>query len=219
MKLSLKRILACVLGLVLYAFGVCMITRTKLGISPITSVPYTLTFIVPLSLGTCTFAFNSLLVVLQKIILGKDINLKTLLSQLVLTLVFSVFTDIAIKLIGWYEPTTYITRMLYLLAGCLIIAIGICLVVTSDVVLLPGDGCIKAISIKSKKEFGTAKLFFDSSCAILAIIISLIFTGRIVAIKEGTIVSILVIGNAVKFFTKKFKGRILETLDMVVNPI
>lgn len=212
MKLSLRRVSACIFGLILYSIGVCMITRTNLGISPITSVPYTLTLIMPLSLGTCTFIFNGLLAIIQKLILGKDVSVKTLILQISLTFVFSVFTDISILLFGWFIPSTYMARMLYLIAGCLFIAIGVCIVIASDVLLLPGDGCIKAISIKSKKEFGTAKLFFDSSCVVLAIVVSLIFTGKIVSIKEGTIVSIIVIGNAVKFFTKKFKGKILETL-------
>ena len=195
-----------------------MITRTNLGISPITSVPYTLTYIIPFSLGICTFLCNVIIMIIQKVILGKDLSFKTVVLQLTLTFIFSAFVDLAIFLFGWIIPTKYLTRMLYLIAGCLVVACGMCFVVTSDVVLLPGDGLIKAMSIKFKKEFGFAKVFFDVSCVTTTIILSLIFIGELVAIKEGTIVSLIIIGNTVRFLLKYFKGKLEQNLDVVTNP-
>lgn len=63
------------------------------------------------------------------------------------------------------------------LTGCVIIAYSTILQLKANVVNNPAEGIVKAITIKTKKEFGTIKLYFDVSLVVIAIIISLIALG------------------------------------------
>jgi len=65
---------------------------------------------------------------------------------------------------------------------------------------------VKAVSDKVHKEFGNVKIAFDVFCVITALILSLVFFDfSIVGTREGTIISALLTGLVVKFFTKKLQ--------------
>ena len=62
MKDVFKRYLVFVIGLYFLAAGIVLIVRSALGTTPISSINYVLSLNSPLSLGTCTFLINMLLV-------------------------------------------------------------------------------------------------------------------------------------------------------------
>ena len=62
MKDVFKRYLVFVIGLYFLAAGIVLIVRSALGTTPISSVNYVLSLNSPLSLGTCTFLINMLLI-------------------------------------------------------------------------------------------------------------------------------------------------------------
>ena len=53
------------------ALGISLITKAGLGTSPITSLAFVLTFIFPHTLGTFTMMVNSVMFIIQVILLGK----------------------------------------------------------------------------------------------------------------------------------------------------
>lgn len=63
MKSMFKRYLVFVAGLYFLAAGVVLIVRSALGTTPISSVNYVMSLNTPLTLGTCTFIINMLLIV------------------------------------------------------------------------------------------------------------------------------------------------------------
>ena len=67
-----RRISVFILGLGLSGFGVAMTTQAGLGTTPISSLPYVLTFLMPLSLGMLTLLLNIFLVFGQVLLLGRD---------------------------------------------------------------------------------------------------------------------------------------------------
>ena len=60
-----KRLLVYVAGMLVYTYGVCLMTRAHVGISPVTSVGYVLTMVTPLTLGMTQFLVNLLMVLIQ----------------------------------------------------------------------------------------------------------------------------------------------------------
>mgnify|MGYP002711705506 CR=1 FL=1 len=62
MKDVFKRYLVFVIGLYFLAAGIVLIVRSALGTTPISSINYVLSLNSPLSLGTCTFLINMLLI-------------------------------------------------------------------------------------------------------------------------------------------------------------
>lgn len=59
-----KRFILFFIGLVLAGFGVALSTRPGLGTSPISSLPYVMTFLFPWTLGMTTVALNLIFILL-----------------------------------------------------------------------------------------------------------------------------------------------------------
>lgn len=189
-------------------------TRASLGISPITSLPYVCSLLWGLSLGTYTMVFNVLLITAQKLVLKKDFTTKDIAAQTILSLVFSAFIDLSIFLFGRFMPQAYPGKMLYLLFGCMVLALGVSMVVIANFAILPGEGAAKVIARLLKREFGTGKIIFDSSCVLFSSIFSLIGFGKIIGIREGTIIAALLIGS----FSKIIMRFIRPWLERFLNP-
>ena len=184
------------------SFGIALITKAALGISPISSVPYVLSLRFPLSFGTTTFIINMLFIIGQFLLLKKQLPPIQWL-QIGVNLIFSGFIDVSMNLLSWLNPLFWWDRGLSLLLGCLILAFGISIEVAPGVLLVPGEGLVKAISLRCRHKFGTIKICFDLSLVIIAAIMSFIFFQRLEGIGIGTAVSALLVGKVVNIFNKR----------------
>jgi len=54
-KKLVKRIIIYILGLFLYSLGIAITVKSDLGIAPVSTLPYALSFILPFSFGITTF--------------------------------------------------------------------------------------------------------------------------------------------------------------------
>lgn len=91
--------------------------------------------------------------------------------------------------------------------GIVILGFGISLAVTANVIMNSGEAFVKALSEIINREFGNVKIFFDVSCVALAIVLSLVFFDfSIVGTREGTVISALLTGFVVKFFSRRIKA-------------
>lgn len=67
-----KRYLFFLLGLFISSFGVSLVTKSNLGTSPISSIPYTLSLGFAPTIGAFTMVFSVILIIFQLMILKKD---------------------------------------------------------------------------------------------------------------------------------------------------
>ena len=65
------RCLSFLLGLFIMGCGIATITNTNLGTTPITSIPYAVNSIFPLTIGTYTALMNATFVLVERFVLGK----------------------------------------------------------------------------------------------------------------------------------------------------
>lgn len=209
-KFGSKRLIIYVIGVFLMSFGIALSAKTNLGIAPISTFPYALSYILPFSFGVCTFFLTITYILIQIVLLGKNFEKRQYL-QIIVGILFSTFVDASMFLLSSVEPESYIVKLLLLVIACYILALGITLCVISNVVIPPAEGATNAIAMKLGKSFGNTKIIFDSTVVILAIIVSLVFIGELVGFKEGTIISVFLAG----FFTKtqmKLFGDKIENL-------
>lgn len=204
-KPSMKRRVFCFFcGLALCGLGAAVSTRAGLGASPISSIPYVLTFVLPLSFGVWTILFNVLFVIGQIAILRRDFR-KIQLLQLAAVAVFGVFIDLGMFLSGFFSPQAYWAQIAELLIGCMILAVGVSCQLLSDVMYIPGEGFVKTLCSKYKKDFGLVKISLDTSLVICAIIVSLLATAQVSGLREGTIIAALCLGAFVKFLLGRMR--------------
>lgn len=193
------------LGIFVMAFGVALSIRSNLGTTPISSLPYVYNYIFPsISVGTLTILMNTSFVVLQMLILKNDFKVFHLI-QIPIVVVFGCFIDLHLHFTKNLNPDSYITQWIFCLVSCLILAFGVFLQVKADISFLPGEGLVMAISRKFNKEFGGIKIFFDSLLVIFALISSLILLNGLHGVREGTIVSALIVGFIVQFYQKHIR--------------
>ena len=158
-----KRYLFFLIGILINAFGVALITKAALGTSPISSVPYVLSLRFAPTLGAFTFVMNLIFIILQPVLLRRDYQPIQLL-QIVVNIVFSWFIDVSMNLLGWLEPQNIAVELIVLLLGCAVLGFGISVEVAPDVLLVPGEGLVGALTAASGRRFGSVKVAFDSRC-------------------------------------------------------
>lgn len=200
-KELLKRYLVFLIGLFINSFGVSFVTKSNLGTSPISSIPYVLSLGFIPTLGVFTILFSLLLIALQIIILGKNFKIINLL-QVPVSILFGYFIDFSMILLAGVAPVNYVLRFISLIAGCLILGFGVYIEVIANVVMLPGEAFVKAVTQRFHTEFGTTKVCFDASMTILAGILSLVMFTKLNGVGIGTVVAALIVGIIARFFGK-----------------
>lgn len=202
-KETTKRYVLFIISLFFSALGVAFTKHGELGVSPISSVANVLSCKFDfLSIGVWLIIWNCILILGQILILRNKFQLIQLL-QIPLSFLFGYFTDIGMWIVSGIPIDLYIVKILMVLAGIIILGFGISLSVIANVIMNSGEAFVKAISDTIHKQFGNVKTAFDVICVVVAILLSLIFFNfNIIGIREGTIISALLVGVVVKFFTK-----------------
>jgi uncharacterized membrane protein YczE len=85
------------------------------------------------------------------------------------------------------------------------LALGVYFEVIANVVMLPGEAFVKAVTVTFKTDFGTTKVCFDASMTIIAGITSFAMFGTINGVREGTVIAALIVGFIAKFWARKLQ--------------
>ena len=198
-----KRFLVMLFGLIVTALGLAICVRPDLGISPITTLPYALSHVVPaLSLGTFVSLQHLVFFILTVLLLRRDFKPFQIL-QLPCAFVFGYFVDLWGLLLEAFTPSAYWARILMLLAGCVVVALGFSFIFTSGVALEANTAFLNALALRTGKPYGTLKIISDIVIVLLAAAVSLIFLHQIVGIREGTILAALLVGYIAGFFNRR----------------
>ena len=202
-----------VISLFFAALGVAFTKHGELGVSPISSVANVMSCkFTALTLGTWLIIWNCVLIVGQIVLLRKDFKPIQLL-QVPLSFLFGWFTDFGMWAVSFIPANNYTVRIVMVIIGIVILGFGISLSVIANVIMNSGEAFVKALSDITHKEFGNVKIAFDISCVIIALLLSfLFFNMKVVGTREGTIISALLTGIVVKFFTNKLKMPLEKTL-------
>ena len=77
---------------------------------------------------------------------------------------------------------------------------------TANVIMNSGEAFVKAITDTIHKDFGSVKIAFDISCVVSAVVLSLLFFDfSVVGVREGTVLSAVITGAFVRFFSSKVR--------------
>ena len=195
------------LGLLILAFGIALAVNCELGVSPVSSLPYVVSLIFNVSLGTCTTIVYATYVLLQMVLLRKF--QPALLLQLVFSTIFGWFVDGAKYVLGDFCLPTYFGQLAMLAAS--IVLIGFSLVLYIDVKLapMPAEGLVGCLADKLGRPFSQMKTAFDCTSVLVAAVLSLVFLGGLVGIREGTALTAL-LGGKMMGALRKFAGPVIR---------
>ncbi len=211
------RYLIFITGLFLMGMAISLTAKSNLGTTPIFSVPFLISLITPLSIGTLVFLLTLSFVILEFILLKGKFN-KEQYMQLLLCPIFGFFVDTGMYVFRFVNPSDYLSKVVVLVIACFLLAFGIYIQIIANVVINPAEGLVKIISDKSGMKFGNVKILFDSTLLLIAVIISLSAFGKIISVREGTFVVAIATGSITKLYMSVFKKLGVERLYINKEP-
>lgn len=184
--------------------GIALTAKSNLGTTPMSSFTYVLSLQFPLTFGQFTFLISLLYFIIEVLLLRKDFP-REQYAQILIIPIFGYFVDLGMYLFAAVNPDAYLARVITLLISCLILAMGVYLQVVADVLINPGEALVKVIAEKTGVKFGNIKIMFDSTLAVIAIGTSLYYFGSIIGVREGTVVSAILVGYFTKVYDAVYK--------------
>jgi len=203
-KKFLLRVIIYCLGTFSTALGVVVTINANMGVSPVTSLPYVLSLASHIDVGFLFMLFFALIITMQIIVLRKDFKWINL-TQIIFSTLFGYYVIFAEFIVRDFALHSYPGRLLMLLTGNFLIAFGITLYVGVKLVPMPVEGFASALAQKFNKPFYQMKLTLDCCIVLCAVIISIVIFGRLYGLREGTIISAMLIGWMIKLIQKIMK--------------
>ncbi len=188
------------------ALGIVLNTETTLGVSPIISVPYSISSIWTLNFALITFIVYVIQVILQFVIKGKNSEWKDAL-QIAVCIAFTSFLNLFEKMIV-LRPETFLQKFLILLAAIVITAVGAAMTVNMKIVPNPADGLAKTVGDALHKDMGFGKNVIDLISVAITCLIGFVCTGHLVAIGIGTVCAMIGVGRVIALFNYLCKDKL-----------
>ena len=204
-----RRFIVYAIGMLVLALGLTLNTKADLGVSPIISVPYSISQITGYNFGDLTFVVYALFVVVQIVIhlnLKKNKKIMSDLLQLPLSLIFTRLLNI----FSTYIPTSQNLGIRFIVLAFAIICTGVGAAMSLSMQLVPnpGDGIVQALAERFDKSVGITKNLFDCLNLSITLCISLFIAHQIVGVGIGTVIAVVGVGRVIALFHHIFESKI-----------
>lgn len=191
------------------ALGLTLNTKANLGVSPIISVPYSISQITGLNFGDLTFVVYAIFVIVQIIIHIRLKNHKRIASDILQLPLSLIFTRL-LNIFTVYIPTSQNlgTRFIILTFAIICTGIGAAMSLSMQIVPNPGDGIVQALAERFDKSVGITKNLFDCLNLSITLCISLFIAHQIVGVGIGTVIAVVGVGRVIALFHHIFESKI-----------
>lgn len=182
------------IGLFIMTMGIAISVKSDMGVSPVSSLPYTITCVWGMEMGRATIVFHIGLLLVQITILRKKFRPVNLL-QVPVGIVFGKFTTLCNFLMTFLPDVSSIPiRLVMSLISAAFVAGGIFLYLPANLVPLAGEGAIQAVADVTRIEFPKVKIAFDVSMVTISVITCILMIHSLGSVGVGTIISAFLVG-------------------------
>lgn len=213
-KQNMTRTFYYITGLLVLALGITLNTKSGLGVSPIISVPYSISAITHFNFGNMTLLIYCIFVVVEFILKGKNAKLYDIL-QIPLSIVFTRFLNLFSASVQ-IEYTSFWAKFLLLIAAIILTGVGAAMSLNMRMIPNPGDGIVQAIADFIKKEVGFTKNCFDVFMVGVTVLLSFLCSGHVIGIGLGTILAMLGVGRTVSIFNHLCKEKMSRMSGLAI---
>lgn len=190
----IQRFIRYIIGLFIMTIGIAISVKSNLGVSPVSSIPYTMTRCWNIEMGRATIIFQSFLVLMQLIILRKKFKIRSLL-QVPVGIVFGYFTTFSNHLMTFLpDVENYLIRIFMILVSIVLIAIGLSFYIPANIMPLASEGVMQAFAEVTGIAFPKLKVAFDVSVVLISLAVCLIVTKSFGSVGVGTVLAAVLVG-------------------------
>ena len=184
--------------------GIAISVKSNLGVSPVSSIPYTMTCVWGIEMGKATILFHVVLVIIQILLLRKKFRPINFL-QVFVGIIFGYFTTFCNYMVAFLPtPDNLVIRVLMVLSSTIFVAVGIFLYLPANLIPLAGEGAMQAVSDITGIEFSKVKIGFDCTMVVISTITCIIAIKTLGSVGAGTIIAAILVGVFVGIINKAF---------------
>ena len=209
-----RKLIVYLIGIFTLAIGSNLFLNAALGVAPSCSIALTFTFLLPGSYSLYNFIVNSLILILEALIVRKFG--KTQIIQFIITFIYSYLIKLTSLFLTHIQPHSFLEQVLLATLACIVLALGITLTIHSNLTVMPYEGFIGALAIRLRKDFGKLRVILDITCTLASIVISLILLHSIKSVGLGTILASFLTGSVVSFFDTILTTRLNHYLGIAI---
>ena len=190
-------------GIILVSLGIVLCVKCELGVSPISSVPYVLGYVTPLTFGTLTMLFHFCNSMIQYVLEKKLVNIKVLL-QVPVALLFGIIIDFFKSMMS-FNVENLMFKILLMIMSIVFTALGMHLMLSMQLVQNPPDGTVNILAGLLNKNIGTVKIFYDILMVAISVILGFIFLHGLKVFGIATIFSAVFVGKTLTLMKKHIR--------------
>lgn len=201
---SLK-VLISILALMLLGLGAALQVKAAIGLGPWDALTATISELTNLKFGTASIISNSIMILLQVLILRKAFKMSYWL-QVPIVLLFGTVVNFFLYNIVTFEIIHYQQSLIVFFLGNLLAALALSLLVSIDIITMPPEGFSSAVAKVSKFDFSQVRLSIDIVSVIFCLLSTFLFDTKL-QIREGTILAIVLFNLFLRIFIKIVKPK------------
>ena len=189
----------------LNGIGAAMMMKAELGVNAYDALSISFSQVCNLPIGTVTMLMNLLFFLLQIILLKKDTELERFLQIPLLILLGAAINFMTYEVLAGISITSYIVKISFFLAGLLLCAAS-CAGLMKYKIGFPLESFCLVAAQKFKWRFSRLRQLSDILCILLILLLYLVFSATI-SIREGTLISMLLLGPLIEISLRKLTSQ------------
>ena len=200
----LKRIIIFFIGMTIIQFGVALYVRTNIGSDPFTVFTQGLSILLNISIGQANMIILACLITVIFFVGRKHINIGTLICVVGV----GPIIDLGVKLSSYFEieSLSFGLKVLVVVLGCILIAIGFSVLSASKLGVAPNDIVPFIIQERTNYQYRWIRIGLDTTLFIIGVSLDGVYG-------IGTIISLLLTGPLIQIclpYGEKFVNSIVK---------
>lgn len=200
-KISLRRILGMIAGVVIIGVGIAVFKFSHLGNDSISALNLRIAELSGLPFSIENVLMNLCLFVPQLIWGRRYIGLGTIINSFCIGFIVTFTSDVMTAAFGTAD--TLPVQLFWVAVGVLVVAFGCSLYQTADLGVAPYDALSLMMADRLPVPYFGCRVFTDALCAVIAFVL-----GGLIGL--GTLICAFGLGPFVQFFTKHFSEKVLQ---------
>lgn len=200
-KISLRRILGMIAGVVIIGVGIAVFKFSHLGNDSISALNLRIAELSGLPFSIENVLMNLCLFVPQLIWGRRYIGLGTIINSFCIGFIVTFTGDVMAAVFG--SAGTLPVQLFWVAVGVLVVAFGCSLYQTADLGVAPYDALSLMMADRLPVPYFGCRVFTDALCAVITFAL-----GGLIGL--GTLICAFGLGPFVQFFTKHFSEKVLQ---------